>query len=171
MHERTTKKDHADTIMYEIDMLRHCASTLPAKKAEKETSDYAKDEYNLCIEGFLLHLRNLLGFFTNLRQRPDDLIINDPVQWANHAMEAGLYSDLTEAAKKFNVAYGVKRDDSAKERKCYGEISKYLQHCTELRYVRARDWDIEKMFSEFDPILTEFMKRFVRVGPKVRFRY
>ena len=36
MHERSTKNSHLDTVLYEIDMLRHCATSLHDKKRRAE---------------------------------------------------------------------------------------------------------------------------------------
>jgi hypothetical protein len=58
LHHRLDKNSRLDTILYEIDMLRHCSKTSAAKKASRSESE---EEYNLGIEGLLIHLRNLLA--------------------------------------------------------------------------------------------------------------
>ena len=35
LHHRSDKNSHLDTVLYEIDMLRHCSNKLAAKKAKK----------------------------------------------------------------------------------------------------------------------------------------
>lgn len=67
MHERSPKDSAIDTLLYERDMLRHCAETIDTKKKRFELSRSEEDraEYYLGIEGFLLHFRNLLGFLIN----------------------------------------------------------------------------------------------------------
>jgi hypothetical protein len=156
MHERSPKNKPIDTILYEIDMLRHCAKTLGSKKFrwEKTGSESDKAEYYLCIEGFLLHLRNLFAFFTNVGNEPNDLIINRSDQWAGRKIDPREYSHLIKRAREINKSHGVG------ESTCYDQISKFLQHCTTYRHERAKDWDIEKVFAELDPVLSEFEQRF-----------
>jgi hypothetical protein len=78
MHERSEKDRALDTILCEIDMLRYCARTLPEKQAKwrQTDSDADRAEYYLGIQGFLLHLRNLLAFFMSQREKETDLGIN-----------------------------------------------------------------------------------------------
>ena len=163
MHERQPKNSPLDTILYEIDMLRHCAQALPGKQAQKERtgSDADQFEYYMCIEDFLLHLRNLIAFFTNQRDKKTDLGINAPDQWADRKIEQRAYSDLMKTVKEINDRHGMVHSS------CYDQISKYLQHCTTFRHEGARSWDIERIFAEIDPVLTEFEKRFVRATSKM----
>src|SRR5215469_14011676 len=100
MHQRSNKNEHLDTILYEIDMLRHCAESISKAKAEEHRSDFAGAEYYLKIEGFLLHLRNLIAFFTNRKNEPTDLLINEPSVWAGKAIEQRNYSDIIKDAKE-----------------------------------------------------------------------
>lgn len=158
MHERSPKNEPIDTIMYEIEMLRHCAQTLGQKQTSAQQavgSQYAKAEYYLCIEGFLLHLRNLLAFFTNRCDEATDLGINNPKQWARKEILPKNYADLIKSAKEVNQKFGQGK------RTCYAQISKFLQHCTTFRSEEARRWDVEGIFADFDPVLREFEKRFV----------
>jgi len=140
-------------------MLRHCAANIGKTKALKDTSEFYEGEYYLCIEGFLLHFRNLLAFFTNRRDKPSDLIINDPEQWAKRVIDQREYSDLIKAARGVNDKHGVEGSS------CYAEISKFMQHCTTERYERAKDWAIEQMFGDIEHVLDEFVKRY---APKER---
>jgi len=55
---RPLKLNHVETILYEMDMLDFCFRRLRERKR-------AGADYNLCIEGFLLHYRNLIQFFGN----------------------------------------------------------------------------------------------------------
>jgi hypothetical protein len=52
MHEHSPKATPLDTILYEIDMLRHCSATLSSKqaRAEETGSDPDKSEYYLCMK-------------------------------------------------------------------------------------------------------------------------
>lgn len=59
MYSRRLKESHRDTVSYEIDMLRFCAERLEALRATGND----RESY-LALEGFLLHYRNLLHFFS-----------------------------------------------------------------------------------------------------------
>ena len=156
MDERSPKCSPMETIQYEIDMFRHCAETLGMKYVASETSGghSAKAEYYLGIEGALLHLRNLLGFFipNEKRDRKTDLVIDNG--WANREVEKSELADLIQRAEDVNRIYGMN------ERTCYDQISKFLQHCTTFRHLEARSWNIEKMLKAMNPILEDFEKRF-----------
>jgi hypothetical protein len=157
MHKRSDKNSPVDTILYEVDMLRHCAANIGKSRRQRDSSDFDRAEYYLCIEGFLLHLRNLLAFFTNRRDKSSDLIINDPDQWAGRRVAKREFSGLIKAAKEVNNKHGIK------ESSCYVEISKFMQHCTTDRHERAKEWDIEQMFADIEPVLNEFEKLFAPV--------
>lgn len=167
LHKRSDKSSHLDTVLYEIDMLRHCSKTLMEKKAR---ASVAEEEYYLGIEGFLLHLRNLLAFFTTDHVFNDDLSLDKPTVWAGKAIHKGQYGDLIAAAKKFNDQHGEKW--GTKKIDCYKLISKFLQHCTPERYELAMSWDIDKMSAQIEPILADFEKRFApavtRTAPRER---
>ena len=153
-HERSPKNGPLDTVLYEIEMLRHCADMLPTKYNARSSSEQAMKEYYVYIETFLLHLRNILAFMTNQASEPADLRISQVGTWLNREVGPREYSDLIANAKDVNRRYG--KDGST----CYDQISKFLQHCTTYRHQRGRSWEIEKIFSEVDPILCDFEKRF-----------
>jgi hypothetical protein len=155
MHERSAKSKPLDAIFYEIDMFRHCAGTLEAKETHRSKSQFHNAEYYLAIEGFLLHLRNLLAFFMSHCSKPTDLGINRTELWAvGRSIEKCEYSDLMKGAREVNIAYETKMGP------LYEQISRFLQHCTTFRHTEARAWDVEGIFRDFDPILIEFVKRF-----------
>jgi hypothetical protein len=106
-------------------------------------------------EGFLLHLRNLLAFFTSQKDKPTDLGINAPVEWVGRKVDQRNYSDLMKVAREINEKYGQERST------CSDQISKFLQHCTAYRHERSRGWNIEAIFADLDPMLREFERRFV----------
>jgi hypothetical protein len=161
MHERKEKNSAIETILYEIDMLRHCHRTLSSKHAlaEKTGSESDRAEYYLCIEGFLLHLRNLLAFFTGRRREGSDLILHDSEQWLGSELNPKAYSDLAKAAKDFDRRHG-KRD-----RLLHDLISKYLQHCTTFRHLTPQAWDITALAQQMDDIAKEFESRFAKQTP------
>ena len=166
MHERSPKNSAIDTLLYEREMLRHCADTIEAKRQrfQKNFSDEdAMCEYYLGIEGFLLHFRNLLGFFVNRGSQRSDLTIANASSWSNgRAGDQRITSKLTESAKKINQAHGLHNQD------CYKKISIFLQHCTTHRHQEARSWDIERMFADFQPILDEFVKHFATSTDRIK---
>lgn len=137
-------------------MFRHCAESLEEKKerVEKTATDKERAEYYLGLEGFLLHLRNLLAFLMSRQDEPTDLGINNPSQWSQGPVDRRDYSDLMKAAREINDRHGAGRST------CYDQISKFLQHCTTYRHEQDRDWDVKQIFAEFDPILQKFERRF-----------
>lgn len=161
MHERPPKEIALDVIIYERDLLRHCAKTVDAKKeyADKSPSPENKAEYYLAIEGFLLHYRNLLGFFINKKyikkNVSTDITLDQPEKWAERRpVDESFCRKLTERAERVNKTHGIYGDD---ENDCYGKISWFLQHCTDYRYKAQRDWDIEGMYADLSPILDDFV--------------
>jgi hypothetical protein len=156
MHERSPKNKPIDVVLYEIEMFRHCALSLSNKYSSMWNSQVDRAEYYLGLEGFLLHLRNLLAFFMNHCTEPTDLGINRTQQWArDRAVKPQDYSDLMKAARDINEKFQT--DNGS----LYVQISRFLQHCTTFRYTSARSWDVEGIFAEFDPVLTDFVERFV----------
>jgi len=156
MHERSEKNSPLDVILYEIEMFRHCANTLPAKQ-DKAMASGDKAEYYLGIEGFLLHLRNLLAFFMSSNLRRTDLGITKPDLnlWGDGGqLQMNQYHDLVDLAQEINKLRKTKNGT------LHVQISRFLQHCTTFRYTEARSWDVEGIFSDFNPLLIEFEKRF-----------
>jgi hypothetical protein len=161
MHERSPKNSAMDVLLYEREMLRHCAETVNAKQERfsESQSDQDRAEYYLGIEGFLLHYRNLLGFFINKGARPTDLTLGKTESWANGmAVDQTVTKALTERSQKINERHGLGRGD------CYQKISWFLQHCTTHRHQEARSWDIENMFADLKPLLDEFVEHFAANG-------
>jgi hypothetical protein len=159
MHQRSQKDTALQVILYERDLLRHCAKTVDSKKMRwKESPSHENEaEYYLAIEGFLLHFRNLLGFFINKRigkKNTTDLTIDRPWQWADgRQVDETLCQKLTERAQKVNQEYRL-----SVEVDCYRKISLFLQHCTSHRHQLQRDWNIAGMFADFSPILDGFIE-------------
>jgi hypothetical protein len=75
---RPSKYTNAETVLYEIDMLRFTAEQFG--KSENQWCEWCN------LECFLLHFRNLIEFFGNLHPRGDDLNIQTPEKiWPNPA--------------------------------------------------------------------------------------
>ncbi len=146
--ERTRKETHLDTIWYEIDMLEHCYTTL--RDAPPPVTD---PNWNLLIEGFLLHFRNLIQFYAGNENRHkrhgNDLSTFEPEVWAGRP--------LTPEEVDATRAPGAKLDDALSDK-----ISVCLQHCTRERAETLTDWDIAQMFTEIDQINSVFKKSFPR---------
>ena len=165
MHERSPKSSPMDTLLYEFEMLRHCADTVDAKKMRRDKSEKDKAEYYLGIEGFLLHFRNVLGFLINKRMRPTDLTINRPDQWANRQVDEGEHRDLTVRAKEIDSKHGLEHGGDGTS---YQKISWFLQHCTMYRHQLPRQWDIAAMFADIEPLLNEFASRFAPAAARAK---
>jgi hypothetical protein len=143
MYSRPQKSSHLDTIAYEIDMLRFCLDRLQQPPASWEQGDQ-----NVFIEGFLLHFRNLVRFLSGENHRPDDLSIAGPTTWAERVLSPDELAQLQEPARKLDEAY-------------FQIVSKYLQHCTTVRYEEGRRWDIDQMYRELSPLLIQFEQLFL----------
>ncbi|SRR5579862_6792309 len=140
---RPSKFTNAQTILYEIDMVRFTVGNLG--KADGWDS--------WCnLECFLLHFRNLIEFFGK-QPRGDDLSIQRPKAiWPDparrpspHTLKQFHREDLWE---KYEVRDASEVND---------KISRYLQHCTEQR-VDAKSWRVREMFEELDPLMSDFEK-------------
>jgi hypothetical protein len=80
-YERSAKNSHLDTIRYEIGMLGYCYREFAGAK-------HTEPLRNLLIEGFLLHFRNLVEFFSGARHRPGAATANLPIL-VPHALTSG----------------------------------------------------------------------------------
>jgi hypothetical protein len=147
MYSRS-KESKLDTIGYEIEMLRYCREQIQAEPSPPETSATI-----LAIEGFLLHFRNLIRFFSGKRPRPYDLSTADPEAWAGRPLNEDEIMLFQVAAESIDEEY-------------YQAISKYLQHCTALAQKAEREWNFEGMFEEIAPLIREFERRFLVLPAK-----
>ena len=137
MYSRRPKESHLDTIDYEIEMLGFCAQAVTHRQHSAP-----KDRY-VYLEGFLLHYRNLIRFFSGEHHRADDLSTSNSAAWAARNLTPDELTAIRVPAKILDTKY-------------FGEISKYLHHCTLLRHDVDRGWDIEIMVREIEPILIAF---------------
>lgn len=138
-YERTRKGAHLDTVHYEIDMLEYALSRIKP--------DLPQPEQNMVIECFLLHYRNLIRFFNGKQHRNDDISIARPEVWCSR----GLSSEEKQTFE--TIANSV--DD-----KHFRDISKFLQHCTEVRFHVPKDWSPQKMWEELKPAIELFRNTF-----------
>ncbi len=148
MYERTRKETHLDTIWYEIDMLEYCTGVL--FNSPPPTND---PYWNLLIEGFLLHYRNLIQFFGGNEQRHrrygNDLSTFASEVWADRALEPEEIDALRTPGGKLDDEFSAK-------------ISVCLQHCTRERVETLTDWDIRGMYERLIALIAAFTKSFPR---------
>ena len=91
MYERTSKETHLETIWYEMDMLVEFSY---GREFEKKAFAPQSPQWNLLIEGFLLHYRNLIQFFSGSEERHkrykgNDLSTFDPAPWGQRSFDEG----------------------------------------------------------------------------------
>lgn len=138
---RPEKLSDAQTVLYEIDMLRFARERLLSPEPSRTDADQW-----VYLEAFLLHYRNLIEFFGKPEPRVGDLNILRPERiWPRGSpdktvLDSMIRLDLWEE-------YDTADNDLA--------ISKYLHHCTTQRTV-ARDWNPETMYEELRPTIERF---------------
>ena len=137
MYTRGEKENNFDTIRYEVDMLDHCF-----QRCKQTRSKGCRGDHNTFLEGFLLHYRNLIEFFSGQTRYPTDLRISKPKVWRQNKGDTTRMT-RRDLRKKYQV-----------------EISKYLQHCTTIRAEITKEWDVDKMYSELNEVLVQFEKTF-----------
>ncbi len=161
VYERSEKKSHLETIWYEIAMLEFCHAELLQNKKRTEP------EHNLLIEGFLLHFRNLVEFFSGAKHRGKK-------RKAKPAKTGKKYSDLSTAApevwaqRKLTSAElaAIQAPARTIEDAHFKEISQYLQHCTERRFSEFKQWKLDAMLKDLAPIVKAFHTSFPRSAPR-----
>jgi hypothetical protein len=145
MYSRRAKESHRDTVSYEIDMLSFCAERLKALNGTGNDGESA-----LALEGFLLHYRNLIRFFSGKNhRRPDDISTANSMVWAGRKLRPEEKVSIKDAATELD-------DDF------HTAISQYLQHCTTLRHSQDRSWDVDGMLRRLTPIIAAFELAFPR---------
>jgi|SRR6516162_3456582 hypothetical protein len=130
--------DHLETIIYEIDMLDYCFDRLRRPWLERGK------EYNLCLEGFLLHYRNLIEFFAS---HVGDPKAGAPKGWSPRRLSPVEFDSIQNKAIK----------------KHYGPISSYLSHCDRIRKEEGKYWRYVEMYEEIKPFLESLRKLFPSV--------
>jgi hypothetical protein len=142
LYERRQKESHRETVTYEIEMLVFCFDNLP-----RERSCERSDEY-LYLEGFLLHYRNLLEFFSGEHHRAGyDISMADSRTWGSRELSRAESIAIVTPAAVLDGKY-------------HQNISTYLQHCTLLRHEQSMSWDVAEMKRGIDPIIAEFLRVF-----------
>src|ERR1019366_3918501 len=157
MYERTSKDTHLETIWYEMDMLE-----FSYREFMKKTAPQQSPYWNLLIEGFLLHYRNLIQFFSgsedrHRRYKGNDLSTFDPTPWGNRQLTKEEVAAIKSPGERLDQTYS-------------NEISNLLQHCTVKRIEPLQGWEIEQMYGEVAPIMSAFAKSFPLGSDKVEAR-
>ena len=154
MYERTSKETHLETIWYEMDMLE-----FSYREFEKKAFPPQSPQWNLLIEGFLLHYRNLIQFFSGSEERHkrykgNDLSIFDPVPWGQRSLTKEELDAIKVPGEKLDRTYSNK-------------ISNLLQHCTVVRVEPLQGWEMEQMYTQIAPLMSAFAKSFPRGSVRI----
>lgn len=143
-YERSAKNSHLDTIRYEIGMLSYCYREFTRTK-------HPQPLQNLLIEGFLLHFRNVVEFFSGKRHRLSSsgapLSTARPEVWARRQLTGSEVEAIQKPSQNLEDQY-------------FRDISQYLQHWTERRFDEFKGWDITKMKDAIAPIVRAFLESF-----------
>lgn len=139
---RPDKLTDADTILYEIDMVRFAASRLLRGKWESEKDQWA------CLESFLVHYRNLIEFLGKEQHlvQATDLHVSNIWQRLGVPPPTQLPRIRAQGDKLW-----------AKYERVNDKISRYLQHCTTLR-TESKSWEVGTMNSELELVLADVEK-------------
>jgi hypothetical protein len=133
VYSRPKKGDHLATVKYEMGMLDFCYETLIDGRWGDIRQAWA------CLESFLLHYRNLVEFFGS----EGDLKSSEPKVWAPRKLSDEEVASISsqKLCKKYR-----------------GPISAYLQHCTKIRAIRDRSWNVLEMYKEISPLIESFRR-------------
>jgi cytochrome P450 len=124
-NSRPAKLTHAQTVLYEIDMLKFTAGNFGRSN---EWSSWSN------LECFLLHFRNLIEFFGKPADDRDTLSILKPGSFSKDQQKQEVLKKLYR--NDLWAKYEVRKADEENDK-----ISRYLQHCTEER-VNDKSWKV-----------------------------
>ncbi len=139
---RPDKLTDADTILYEIDMVRFAASRLLRDKWESKKDQWA------CLESFLVHYRNLIEFLGKEQHLVRDTDLHVSNIW--HRLGMPVPAQLPKIREQGDKLW-------AKYERVKDTISRYLQHCTTLR-TESKSWEVGTMNGELESVLPEVEK-------------
>lgn len=142
-YTRPVKEGNAETVLYEIQVLRFARDGLKGARTYGEAWVY--------LENFLLHYRNLIEFFGKPKPKDGDLSILRPGDiWPGNLPEQAVLRAMakTDLWEKY---------DSWDNKE---SISKYLHHCTTQRAEPRPDWPVNTMYEELRPAFEQFEKMF-----------
>jgi hypothetical protein len=142
---RTDKLTHAQTMLYEIDMLRFTYDRMQFLGAEAREADLW-----VYLESFLLHYRNLVEFFGKPPIKDSDLSIRRPDEiWPDPHSRPG-ETELAEMQALGEELRAIYEDPKKND-----TISKYLQHCTQHR-IQAKSWEPREMMADMMVLISQF---------------
>ncbi len=142
---RPDKGSHLETIYYEIDIWRLCFERLIRNRWPE-----VKDSY-VYLEGFLLHYRGLVEFFSGRHHRRGvDLSFAEPETWAPRLVDQAEADSFRQPAA------------ALEDRGDWLDISQYFQHCTVRRFMEQKQWPIGRMFQDLNQIVVRFERSFPR---------
>lgn len=136
---RPPKLTDAETILYEIDMVRFAARELVSGRLKPEKSVWVH------LESFLLHYRNLIEFLGKEQNNVQNTDLHVSNLWGRVQVPPPpeLAKIHTEGAKLW-----------AKYERVDDRISRYLAHCTTQR-THAKNWEVGTMYQELEPLLSQ----------------
>jgi hypothetical protein len=135
---RLEKATDAETILYEIDMLRFATSELVNGKLGREQGW-------VYLECFLLHDRNLIEFVGKEQRHVYKTDLHVTKSWRQMGLLAPIDVDkIHSAGRKLWDKYERTED----------RISRFLQHCTTQR-TQFKEWEVGTMYHELEPLLQE----------------
>jgi hypothetical protein len=141
LYSRPDKGNDAETVLYEIDLLRFTRGRLLSVNPE-----WTYGGQWVYLESFLLHYRNLIEFFGKPEPHEDDLTIQRPEDYWKEKVPAKDDLDLM-AKPGLWEKYETRKNPES--------ISKYLHHCTKQRTVKKK-WDVGAMYEELRPAIEKF---------------
>jgi hypothetical protein len=140
IRSRPAKLNHADTVLYEIFMLRFSAGRLLREQWEEPQDAW------VYLETFLLHYRNLIEFLGKYKNfKEGDVLLTNIWGLLNESPPKEL--DTIHAGGKALLQEYEEVED---------RISRYLAHITENR-TEAKDWFIDVMSNKIEPLLAQIV--------------
>lgn len=139
--ETPARLNHADTILYEIYMLRFAAQRLLEHHQQANWRDQ-KDAW-VYLEAFLAHYWNLIEFLGKPKTRSDTLTVASIWKLLNLA-EPIQTRQIQKDGEELHAKYEEVDD-------C---ISRYVSHPT-IKRIDPRSWRIDVMSEEIEPLLTQ----------------
>jgi hypothetical protein len=136
---RPDKLSDAETILYEIYMIRFAAKELTNGKLQDERITW------ILLENFLLHYRNLIEFLGKEPHYVQDTDLHVSNLWARiQAPTPPQLANIHAEGEKLCAKY-ERADD---------RISRYLAHCTTQR-TRTKEWEVGTMYRDLEPLLAQ----------------
>jgi hypothetical protein len=141
----TSSDDKLDALLYEVRMMIRASNaftTLQNRTPNNAPADYTAR--NAFLESFLLHLRNLIQFFTIPRnakernQRSDDIIVDEFKDSAGNVIS--------------NITLAISADDLK-------AIHKHLSHLTKTRTNNKLLWPVTALELEINNAMHQFITR------------